>query len=44
MKKNLYKQLNFPLIQYSDSQVFTESYEKELSSIISILHLYVPMA
>ena len=44
MKKSLYKQLNFPLLQYSDSQIFTEAYEKELSSIISILHLYVPIA
>jgi len=44
MKRNLYKQLNFPLLQYSASQVSNELYEKELSSIISILHLYVPMA
>jgi hypothetical protein len=31
-------------LQYSHSQVFTDLYEKELSAIISILHLYVPLS
>lgn len=37
------RKFSFPLLQYSSSQVFTGPYEKELSSTISILHLYAPL-
>ena len=43
MKISQYQQMNFPLLQFSNSKIFSESYEKELTSIISILHLYIPL-
>ena len=32
-----------PLFKYTNSRIFSEEYEKEFSSLISIFHLYVPI-
>jgi hypothetical protein len=38
-----YKQLYFPLLNYSESRIFSEDYEKEFSSLVNIFHLSVPV-
>jgi hypothetical protein len=32
-----------PLFKYANSRIFSEEYEKEFSSLISIFHLYIPI-
>lgn len=34
---------NSPLFKYANSRIFSEEYEKEFSSLISIFHLYIPI-
>ena len=38
-----YKLLIIPLLNFTDSQIFSEDYEKELSTVVSIFHLAVPI-
>jgi hypothetical protein len=42
-EKHQYKQLIIPLLNFTDSRIFSEDYEKEFSSIISVFHLAVPI-
>ncbi|UCF62657.1 MAG: hypothetical protein JSW33_08670 [bacterium] len=43
MQTMQYKAITFPLLSYSDSQIFNEEYEKRFSSLISLFHLYIPV-
>jgi hypothetical protein len=42
-EKQQYKRLTIPLLNYADSRVFSEDYEKEFSSLVNIFHLSVPI-
>jgi hypothetical protein len=37
------KSIKSPLLRYTNSRIFSEEYEKEFSSLISIFNLYIPI-
>jgi len=44
LETNKNKGLNFPMLYFSDSQLFSENYEKMFSSVVTMLYLYLPVA
>jgi hypothetical protein len=42
-ERNQYKQILIPLMNYSGSRIFSEDYEKEVSSLISLFNLTIPL-
>lgn len=39
-----FKGMNLPLLHFNNSQLFSEDYEKMFSSVVTLLHLYLPIA
>ncbi|MBN2366998.1 MAG: hypothetical protein JXL67_12585 [Calditrichaeota bacterium] len=43
LRDSRYKDIRFALLDYPHSQIFSENYEKEFASIVTLLHLYIPL-
>jgi len=43
MQNSQFRGITFPLLKFSDSQIFSEEYEKRFSTLISLFHMYIPI-